>query len=80
MYIYAGYRYLGAIYVECNKAFGRTPLIMIESCNGETIVNIPYVQMIITPRKVMRHNEGTHNERSKRKPEQDGKDKGKHSK
>lgn len=49
MYIYARHKYCGALYAECSKAFGAKPFCMIEHCKGETIIHLPYVQIILTP-------------------------------
>lgn len=40
-----------AIYFELSKNLGKHPIFSINSCNEETIINIPYGQIIFTPPK-----------------------------
>ena len=51
MYLYIKCGPAVAIYMEFSKSLGFAPLFDIESCNGETIMNFPYGQIIITPYK-----------------------------
>jgi hypothetical protein len=58
MKLYVRYKYIGAAYIELNKEFGAAPLYGINSCNGETIIDIPYGQIILTPPAVLKRNSG----------------------
>lgn len=40
-----------AAWLECSPEFGLLPLFAIDSCNGETILDIPYARLILTPRQ-----------------------------
>jgi hypothetical protein len=55
MNLYAGSKHLGAVYIECAKAFGMKPLFMLENCNGEIVVNLPYTQIILTPARKLKN-------------------------
>lgn len=43
-----------ALYIEFSKNLGLRPFFRIKTCNGETVLDIPYGQLIFTPpRKAM---------------------------
>ncbi len=42
-----------AMSVEFNKEFGATPLLHKNTCKGETILDIPFGQIIYTPPNVL---------------------------
>ncbi|MCD8570661.1 MAG: hypothetical protein LRY76_03890 [Alphaproteobacteria bacterium] len=44
---------LFAVYGEWRKEYGRKPFFSIHACNGETIIDIPYGQIIFTPRRIL---------------------------
>lgn len=45
---------LAAIYVEFSKSLGLQPFFGIKTCNEETVIDIPYGQIIFTPQKKLR--------------------------
>ena len=40
-----------AIYVELSKDFGLKPFFKLDTCNNETIIDMPFMRSIITPHK-----------------------------
>ncbi|MCB1533015.1 MAG: hypothetical protein KDJ35_09125 [Alphaproteobacteria bacterium] len=40
-----------ALFIEFSKNLGAHPYFEVKTCNGETIVDIPYGQFIFTPPK-----------------------------
>ena len=52
---------MGALYFEISKELGSTPLFVLENCNGETIIDVPYTHIILTPAK-NQHREAQHHE------------------
>jgi hypothetical protein len=44
---------LGAIYVEWSRHHSPLPLFEKNSCNGETIIDIPYCRVIFTPERLL---------------------------
>ncbi len=44
---------LGAIYAELSKELGIKPFFVIKHCNSETIIHMPYMNIIITPRAAL---------------------------
>ena len=48
------------IYIEFNIKFGATPIFLIEDFKNETIIHMPYIQIIYTPRKSIK---GEHHEK-----------------
>lgn len=65
------------IYIEFNIKFGATPIFLIEDFKNETIIHMPYIQIIYTPRnsikgmrngKRIRHSAGRITQTPKDKP------------
>jgi hypothetical protein len=50
MFAYFSNRYTGAIYLEFKKELGAQPVFAVNNCMGETVIDLPFVQIIITPR------------------------------
>ncbi len=49
--------------IELNLNLGRTPLFLIEGYKNETLIHLPYVQIIYTPKSSLRAVEdGTRNQ------------------
>jgi hypothetical protein len=48
MFAYVKYGKHFALYAEFSLAFGARPFFGLNTCNGETIVDIPYGQIILT--------------------------------
>ena len=63
MFAYVKYGKRFAVYAEASKQLGIRPFFRLNTCNGETIFNFPYVQVILTP-----------GEKLKAGPENDGED------
>ena len=49
MFAYVKYGKRFAVYAEASKQLGIRPFFRLNTCNGETIFNFPYVQVILTP-------------------------------
>ncbi len=49
MFAYVKYGKRFAVYAEASKELGIRPVFRLNTCNGETILNFPYVQVILTP-------------------------------
>ncbi len=50
-----------AVYIEFSKELGIKPFFEFYTCNGETILDMPYGQIIITPQKILAaETEGRH--------------------
>ena len=47
--IYLRFGRLGAIYMEWSRQLSAAPIFEIDTCNGETIFDIPYCRAIWTP-------------------------------
>ncbi|HRQ61328.1 MAG TPA: hypothetical protein PLO23_07460 [Alphaproteobacteria bacterium] len=54
MRLYIKVKSLFAIHAEWKWGYEFTPIFSIHACNGETIIDIPYGQIIFTPRRVLR--------------------------
>lgn len=54
MIAYIRCRKIFAIYLEFSRAWGPRPFFRLKTCNGESIMDIPYGQIIITPGKILR--------------------------
>jgi hypothetical protein len=68
MYVYKKFGKFFAAYIEISKDLGAAPAFGIKACNGETLIDIPYGQIILTPRSVLRCEQGfKENERPKYK-------------
>lgn len=50
MIAYVKYRNVCAISFEWSKDLGIWPFFKFNTCKGETVIDIPYGQIIITPR------------------------------
>ncbi len=48
MFAYRRYGKLFAFYAEMSKALGPKPFLKLNTCKGETVLNIPYGQIILT--------------------------------
>lgn len=48
MNLYYRFKNHFAVYLEFKKDFGLQPWMKINTCNGETILDIPYGQVIFT--------------------------------
>jgi hypothetical protein len=48
MFAYHKYGKRFAFYAEMSKALGARPFLKLNTCKGETILNIPYGQIILT--------------------------------
>jgi hypothetical protein len=48
MFTYRKYGKRFAFYAEMSRALGPKPFLKLNTCKGETIVNIPYGQIILT--------------------------------
>ncbi len=48
MYLYRRFLNAFAVYVECTKDLGITPLFSFKSCKQETIFDLPFTQVILT--------------------------------
>jgi hypothetical protein len=53
MYIYGKCGNVFALYLELSPALGKTPWLDINTCNNETIIDIPYGQIILTTRAAL---------------------------
>ena len=42
-----------SIHIEISKNLGKEPWMQINTCKDETIIDIPYAQVIFTPGKVL---------------------------
>lgn len=62
MFAYFKYEKRFAVYAELSYALGLRPFFEINTCNGETIVNIPYGQIILTPAERLMAETESHNE------------------
>jgi hypothetical protein len=51
--IYLHFCRLGAIYVEWSRHHSPLPLFEKNICNGETIIDIPYCRVILTPERLL---------------------------
>jgi hypothetical protein len=49
MFAYVKYGKRFAVYAEASKELGMRPIFRLNTCNGETILNLPYAQVILTP-------------------------------
>lgn len=49
MFAYCKYGKYFAVYAELSKGLGSRPAFRLNTCNGETILNLPYAQVILTP-------------------------------
>ncbi len=49
MFTYRRYGKRFAVYAEVSKELGMRPFFRLNRCNGETVLNIPYGQVILTP-------------------------------
>ena len=56
MYAYFRCGNLAALYLEFSKDLGHKPFFKIKACNGETIFDIPYGQVIFTPGRILNKN------------------------
>lgn len=48
MFAYRKYGKHFAFYAEMSKALGPKPFLKLNTCKGETVLNIPYGQIILT--------------------------------
>lgn len=48
MFAYCKYGKHFAFYAELSKALGPKPFLKLNTCKGETVLNIPYGQIILT--------------------------------
>ena len=53
MYLYVKLGRTFALFWEWRLAYTRKPSLSIYSCNGEYIIDMPYMQVIISPRAVL---------------------------
>jgi len=60
MFAYAKYGKRFAVYAEFSVELGGRPFFELNTCNGETIVNIPYGQIILTPGDILRAETESH--------------------
>ena len=44
-----------ALFIERSVTYTRRPLFSIYSCNGEYIIDMPYMQIIVTPYTILKH-------------------------
>lgn len=58
MSLYIKYKTLFALYIEFTVQFALTPFFRIKTCKGETIIDIPYGQIIFTPGNKLRSEQG----------------------
>jgi hypothetical protein len=49
MFAYVKYGKRFAVFAELSRSLGARPFFALNTCNGETILNIPYGQVILTP-------------------------------
>lgn len=49
MFAYVKYGKRFAVFAELSRSLGPRPFFAWNTCNGETILNIPYGQVILTP-------------------------------
>lgn len=49
MFAYVKCWHYFAVYAEMSKNLGATPFFKINTCNSETIIDIPFCQIILTP-------------------------------
>lgn len=54
MFAYLKCRRFAALYIEFSIELGLRPFFEIKTCNGETVFDIPYGQIIFTPAKSLR--------------------------
>ena len=43
-----------ALFIELNLVFGCKPFFSIKTCEGETIIDIPYIRIIYTPYRILK--------------------------
>lgn len=60
MFAYVKYGKSFAVYAELSKELGSRPLFRLNTCNGETILNVPYVQVILTPGRKLKAGTKSH--------------------
>lgn len=48
---YAQSRLIGALLIECRQDFGIWPLWRVDQFGDERIINLPYIQIVLTPYK-----------------------------
>lgn len=62
MYVYFAPGKRFAFYVEVARELGCFPLFSLNFCKDESIIDIPYIQIIVTPGRLLRDKTGTENE------------------
>jgi hypothetical protein len=45
---------LFAVYTEISRDMGPHPFFSLNSCNGETIISLPYAEIILTPGEILK--------------------------
>ncbi len=55
MFFYVSFGKKFALFIEGSAAYGCKPFLSIYGCNGEYIIDMPYVQVIVTPYAVLKH-------------------------
>ncbi len=53
---------LFAVYLEVNRELGVFPLFSFDTCKGEIIINAPYMEIIVTPGRLLKEATGSENE------------------
>jgi hypothetical protein len=62
MYVYFAPGRRFAVYFEVARELGVYPLFSLNTCKGERIIDIPYIQIIVTPGKLLRDKTGEEHE------------------
>ena len=60
MFAYVKYGKHFALYAELSKELGARPFFEFNTCNGETIIDIPYGQLILTSGKKLKAEAESH--------------------
>ena len=58
MYIYKRFGRYMAVYGEFSTDLGMKPFFAFKTCNLETIIDLPYVQIILTPGSKLKAEKG----------------------
>lgn len=62
MYVYFAPGKRFAVYIEVAGDLGIFPLFSFNACKGERIIDIPYIQIIVTPGRLLRDKTGKEHE------------------
>ncbi len=60
MFAYRKYGKHFAVYAELSKELGMRPFFRLNRCNGETVLNISYGQVILTPGRKLKAESKSH--------------------